>query len=176
MSYYHYTKGCHLSKIVRDGVIKTTNACCEKREKPAVWLSKSPEWESACNIGKILNANDFVSGQYYYVDEIDLIAVSNDYMKKKIGMCRILVNESLPTISMAKFKYASKISKWGYETFDSSARERGSPIDKWLCTFSPIPKRYWEGIEMFVDDRWVRWDEKIPIEKFVELCLSCNNN
>jgi hypothetical protein len=34
--------------------------------------------------------------------------------------------------------------------------------------------RLWEGIEMFVDDQWVRWNETIPIEEFVSLCLSCN--
>lgn len=38
------------------------------------------------------------------------------------------------------------------------------------------PSKYWEGIEMFVDDQWVEWDGVIPIEKFVDLCLSCNGN
>jgi hypothetical protein len=175
MSYYHYTKGCHLSKIVRDGMIRTTNNFLDKKEKPATWLTKSPVWEVGCNIGKVLNAKDFVSGQYYYVDQINLVSVNNDYMKKKIGMCRILITEALPTISWAKFKYVSGISEEWYNTFDSHFRMEGSPVGKWLCTFNPIPKKYWEGIEMFVDDQWVKWDEKIPIEKFVELCLSCNN-
>lgn len=95
-------------------------------------------------------------------------------MKREIGMCRILINESLPVISWAKFKYVSKISEWMYEAIDSHSRSKGCPVDKWICTFTPIPRRYWEGIEMFVDDRWVRWDEMMPIKEFVDLCLSCN--
>jgi hypothetical protein len=31
MSYYHYTKGCHLQNIVKDGIIKTTKNGCEKK-------------------------------------------------------------------------------------------------------------------------------------------------
>jgi hypothetical protein len=176
MSYYHYTKGCHLPSIVKDGMIKTTNNGCEKKEKPAAWLSKSPEWEIACNIGKVLNGDELVSGQLYFSDEIDLVAVNVDYMKKKIGMCRILISESLPTTSWAKFKYVSKISEEIYNAVDEYTRSIGCPVDKWLCSFSPIPKKYWEGIEMYVDNEWVRWDGKTPIEKFIEICLSCNNN
>lgn len=174
MNYYHYTKGCHLPKIVRDGIIETSKVLIEKHEKPAVWLTKSPEWEVACNIGKVLNANDFVSGKLYPIDAINSVTVNNDYMKKEVGMCRILINETLPVISWAKFKYVSRISESTWEAIDSYSRSIGSPVDKWICSFSPIPSKYWEGIEMYVDDQWVRWDKKMPIEDFVELCLSCN--
>jgi hypothetical protein len=175
MSYYHYTKGYYLRSIVKDGMIKTTNKGCEKKEKPAAWLTKSPKWEVACNSGKVLNYQELVVGQIYSSDEVDWVVVNNDCMKKEIGMCRILISEELPTISWAKFKYVGRISEQGYYAIDSYSRGKGSPTGQWLCTFNPIPKRYWEAIEMYVDYQWVRWDEKMPIEKFVEICLSCNN-
>ena len=174
MSYYHYTKGCHLRSIVKDGIIETSKVLVEKKEKPAVWLTKSPVWESACNAGKVLNADDFVSGEYYFVNDINSVTVTDDYMMKEIGMCRILISETLPVITWAKFKYVSKISEWMYEAIDSHSKSIGCPVDKWICTFIPIRKKYWEGIEMFVIDEWVRWDEKMPIQEFVDLCLSCN--
>jgi len=174
MSHYHYTKGCHLPSIVRDGIIETSKVLLEKHEKPAVWLTKSPEWEVACNIGKVLNAKEFVSGKLYPIDAINSVTVNNDYMKKEIGMCRILVSETVPVISWAKFKYVSRISESTWDAIDSYSRSIGSNVDKWICSFNPIPRKYWEGIEMYVDDQWVRWDEITPIEDFVEICLSCN--
>jgi hypothetical protein len=174
MSYYHYTKGCHLPSIVRDGVIKTSKVLLDKKERPAAWLTKSPVWESACNIGKVINVNELVSGNVYDVRDINLVTVTDDYMKKEIGMCRILISETLPVITWAKFKYVSKISLWMYEAIDSYSRSIGCPVEKWICTFTPILKKYWEGIEVFVDNQWVRWDKKMPIKEFVELCLSCN--
>jgi hypothetical protein len=77
MSYYHYTKGCHLPSIVKDGIIETSKVLLDKHEKPAVWLTKSPEWEVACNIGKILNADEFVSGKEYPIDAINSVTVKN---------------------------------------------------------------------------------------------------
>jgi len=176
MSYYHYTKGCYLGSIVKDGIIMPSTALVEKKEKPAVWLSKNPEWEIACNIGIIINGENLIEGQSYSLDEIDSVTATNDYMKKEIGMCRILISETLPTISWAKFKYISGISEIVYNAIDRYSKNIGCPVDQWLCTFIPISKEHWEGIEMFVDDKWIRWDEKISIEKFIEVCLSCNKN
>jgi hypothetical protein len=176
MTYFHYTKGCHLPSIVKDGVIETSKVLLDRHEKPAVWLTKSPKWDVACNIGQVLNYKDLVVGQVYSSDEVDWVTVNNDYMKKEIGMCRILISESLPVISWAKFKYVSGISEEMYYALDSHSRSNGSPVSAWICTFNPIPKKYWEGIEMYVDNEWVRWDGKTPIEKFIEICLSCNNN
>jgi hypothetical protein len=176
MSNYHYTKACHLPSILKDGIIKTSKNFLDRNEKPATWLTKSPEWDVACNIGKVLNADDFISGHYYSTDQIDLVPVNNEYMKNKIGMCRILVSEDLQTISWAKFRYVSGISESSYTLLDRHCRNIGSPVEQWLCTFRNIPSKYWEGIEMFVDDQWVKWDEKISIEKFIDLCLSCNGN
>lgn len=175
MSYYHYTKGSHLGSIVKDGIIKTTNFCCEEREKPAAWLTKSPEWEVACNIGLDTDKTLLV-GQTDSMDEVDSIPADNDYVKKEIGMCRILVSEKLPTISWEKFKQVSGISKKGYKRWDTYSIDNGSSTGQWLCTFTPIPKEYWEGIEMYVDDQWVRWDEKILIEDFIELGLRHNGS
>lgn len=176
MSYYHYTKGCFLPSIVKDGIIETSKTVLEKHEKPAVWLTKSPIWESACNIGKIINHEKLLSGKIYSSDEVQTVTVSDDYMKKEVGMCRILISESLPVISWAKYKYVGIISEIWYGTLDTYSRSIGCPVDKWICTFTPIPKKYWEGIEMYVDNEWVKWDGKIPIKKFVEICLSCNSN
>ncbi len=150
MSYYHYTKGSHLVRIVKNGIIKTINKGCEKKEKPAAWLTKSPEWE------------------------VDKFTARIDYMKKEIGMCRILISETLPTVSWAEFKNVSGISDIMYKALDDYYRSAGCQTGKWLITFNSIPKKCWEGIEMFVDDQWERWDEKMPIQEFVNLCLSCN--
>jgi hypothetical protein len=173
MSYYHYTKGSHLPKIVKDGIIKTTNNGCEKREKPAAWLTKSSEWEVACNVG-IVDSEGLEVGKTYSAKDVEIKTADNEYMKQVIGMCRIVISETLPTISWAKFKYVSGISDRMYNALDEGCRSKGSPTEKWSCTFSPVPKRYWESIEMYVVDQWVSWDEKIPIEEFVELCLNCN--
>lgn len=174
MSYYHYTKGCHLPSIVKDGFIKTSAVLLDKHERPAVWLTKSPEWDIACNVGIVTNAKELISGQIQYIHEVNMVTSTIDYMKGKIGMCRILVNENIPTITWAKYKYVSGISEKLYNGLDRRSRSEGSPVDKWICTFNPIPRKFWEGIEMYVDNVWVKWDEKFRIEEFVELCLSCN--
>jgi len=175
MSYYHYTKGSHLGSIVKDGMIKTTKIAFEKGEKPAAWLTKSPEWDVACNAGIVKNTKEIAVEQDYLSDEVEIETADNDYMKKEIGMCRILINESLPVISWAKFRYLSGITWTSYYVVDECSKNT-SPVGKWMCTFSGIPRKYWEGIEMYVDDQWVRWDEKISIEEFIDICLSCNGN
>ena len=176
MSYYHFTKGCHLAKIVNEGIIKTSKNHLDKKEKPAAWLTKSSEWDVACNIGIVKNIKELAIGQVYFSDEVDIETANNDYMRKEIGMCRILINENLPVISWAKFKYVSGITLSSYYAIDEYSRKKGSPVGKWICTFSGIPRKYWEGIEMYVDDQWVTWDESMPIEEFIDLCMSCNGN
>ena len=174
MSYYHYTKGCHLAKIVNEGLIRTSKNLIEKREKPAAWLTKSPEWEVACNIGIVTNMSELKAGKIYSSDKVDTVTATIEYMKREIGMCRVVISESLPVVSWAKFKHVSGISEQTYYAIDSYSKSNGSPVNQWLCTFNGIPRKYWEGIEMYVDDQWVRWDEKMPIQKFINLCLSCN--
>jgi len=174
MSYYHYTKGCLLPSIVKVGIIKTSTVFLDKKEIPAVWLTKSPIWESACNIGKIINHEELEPGKIYSSDEVESVTVSDDYMKKEVGMCRIQISESLPVISWAKYKYVSGISERWYYALDKHSRSIGCPVDKWLCSFNPIPFKYWKEIEMFVDNQWVKWDWVTPIEKFVAICLNCN--
>ncbi|MBN2571389.1 MAG: hypothetical protein JXA68_04620 [Ignavibacteriales bacterium] len=174
MSYYHYTKGCHLPSIVREGMIRTTSEGIEKNEKPAVWLTKSPEWENECNVGYMVNPQVMINGHILFINE-NIITASNEYMRKKVGMCRIIVSENLPTISWAKFKHVSGISERIYKSLDKTCRGNGSPVDKWFCTFKAIPEKYWEGIEMFFGSNWVRWHDTIPIMKFIEAGLRCNN-
>jgi hypothetical protein len=176
MSYYHYTNGSRLGSILKDGIIKTSKILLDKKEKPATWLTKSPEWDLACNVGIVKNTKELAVEQDYLSDEVRIETADYDYMKKEIGMCRILINESLPVISWAKFRYVSGVEWTSYYVIDECSRTSGSPVDKWICTFSEIPKKYWEGIEMFVDDQWVKWDKKISIEKFIDICLSCNGN
>lgn len=176
MSYYHYTKGCLLPSIVKDGIIKTSKSLVEKKEKPAVWLTKSPEWEKSCNIGKIVSQTELKPGCIYSSDEVRSVTVDNNYMKNEVGMCRILISETAQTVSFAKFKHVSGISERMYNALESYSRSIGCQVGKWLCSFNPIPKKYWEGIEMFVGDQWVKWDETIPIEQFIDVCLSCNRD
>lgn len=174
MSIYHYTFGCHLPSIVKEGMIRTSKFV-EKKEKPAVWLTKSPVWDSSCNACKIVNQHELVAGQVYLANDLDFYSFSDENMRKEVGMCRIVISDNLPTINWAKFKHVSGIQERSYSVLDEIAREKGSPVAQWLCTFNPVHRRYWEAIEMFVDDQWVRWDEKFPIEDFVKLCLDANN-
>lgn len=176
MSYYHYTKGSHLGNIVKEGKIRTTNIRLDKNEKPAAWLTKSPEWEVACNIGIITNPDNLKVGQIYSSKEVKMVTATNEYMRKEIGMCRILISEELPVISWAKFKYVSGISERLFNNLDRISRSEGSPVNQWLCTFNEIPKKYWEGVEMLVGDDWIRWDGSISIDKFYDLCMSCNGS
>lgn len=176
MSNYHYTKGCHLSSIVNEGVIRTSSNLLDRHEKPAVWLTKSPEWEVACNVGLVTNINDLQAGQVYTSKDVDVVTTTLNHMKKEIGMCRILINEKLSTVSWAKFKHVSGISERVYQALDEYSKSKGCPVNQWLCTFSAISKKYWEGIEMYVDNQWVRWDESVSIEEFIDLCMSCNNS
>lgn len=175
MSYYHYTKGFHLPTIVNDGIIKTTNAGIEKREKPAAWLTKSPQWEICCNIGTILN-QDLEAGKTYLLNDLERKTVTNSFMRKHIGMCRIVISETLPTVSWAKFKYANGISERMYDTLNQLSLNKGSKTDQWSCTFNSIPKKYWESVEMLVDNQWVKWGESLRITEFVDLCMSCNGS
>jgi hypothetical protein len=78
-------------------------------------------------------------------------------------------------ISWAKFKHVSGISEPMYYALDKHSRKQGlssKPVVLQVC--NGISSRYWKGIEMFVDDQWVRWDEEMPIQEFIDLCLSCN--
>ena len=174
MSYYHYTKGCLLPSIVRDGIIKTSIRLVEKHEIPAVWLTKSSKWEVACNLFKNISAEEFENGKIYPVDAVETIKLHTDYMKKEVGMCRILISETVSVVSWTKHKYVSGISTSRWNVIDTYSRRIGSLVDLWVCCYDPIPKKYWEGIEVFVDNDWVRWDEKMLIDDWVELCLSCN--
>lgn len=176
MSYYHYTKGYHLSSIVREGIIRTSSILLDRNEKPAAWLSKSPKWEVACNEGYVTNASDLEEGQVYSSEDVDVVTTTLNHMKKEIGMCRILIDEKLPTVSWAEYENVSGISEEVYQALDEFSRSKGCLVNQWLCTFSPIPKNYWEGIEMYVDNQWVRWDESVSIEEFIDLCMSCNNS
>lgn len=128
MSYFHYTKGRLLPSIVKDGVIKTSKLLLEKKEKPVVWLSKSPEWEKSCNIGKIVSTTELKPGYIYSSHEVRSVTVDNDYMKKEVGMCRILISETLPTVTFAKFKHVSGISERMFNALDSHSKGIGCPV------------------------------------------------
>ena len=122
MSYYHYTKGCHLAKIVNGGIIRTSKSSLDEKEKPAAWLTISPEWDVACNVGIVKSTKEIAVEQDYLSDEVEIETADNDYMKKEIGMCRILINENLPVISWAKFRYVSGITWTSYYIIDENSR------------------------------------------------------
>ncbi len=174
MSYYHLTKGLHLPSIVNEGLIRTTLISDEKKEKPAVWLTQSTDWDNACN------ANELISPLEAESEWINKIFGKKDRrlnfseMRSILGLSRIKIKESLPVTTWAKYKYVGGISENFYTAFDKASREIGSPTDLWGCSFKPISIEYFESIEMMVGDEWVKWDGSFPIEKFVELCHSCN--
>lgn len=175
MNYYHYTNGSHLENLVSEGIIRATENSGDTKEKPAIWLTKSPEWEVACNIGYGDNPYVLESVRTFASDGVYMVTPTNDYMKNEIGMCRILISQQLQTISWKEFKNVGGISSSLYEALDDLAKSEGSPVDQWLCSFNEIPIDYWEGIEMFVNNHWVGWDARIPIEEFIENCLSDNS-
>lgn len=176
MSYYHYTTGSHLAKIVKDGIIHTHRTLSYIFKKPVVWLTKSPQWDIARNVVISIENDDFGLGNTDSSTGLDYYIVSNDYMRKECGMCRIVVNENLPTTIWANYRHACQISDLHYNNIDKVSRELGSLTDLWLCSFIPITRYYWEGIEIFVGNEWIKWDEKISIERFLDLCMSCNGN
>ena len=175
MSYYHYTNGLRLPSIVKDGVIKTTTISNELNEIPAVWLSKSPVWDIACNARVDINDNLEIV-KIHESKKGGMLSATNDYMKDQIGMCRIIINEPLLTSTWAEYKYLGHIPEKVYDSFnDYFLRIQGYLTNDWFCTSNPISRESWEDIEMFAGNQWVKWDEKISIEEFVQRCLGCND-
>lgn len=174
MIYFHYTKAHHLPSIVKESKIRTTLISNEKNEKPAVWLTKSTEWDNACNAGVVTNAHELVGGKINQNNEIKTESLSFSEMKSIFGVCRIKISERLPLTTWAKYKHLGGVSEQFYDRFDKISREVGSPTNLWACSFSPISSDYFESIEMMVGNEWVAWDGTNPIEEFVELCHSCN--
>ena len=164
MSNYHYTKAVHLANIVNDGEIRTTIITSDKKERPAVWLTRSEEWEVCCSGNRVDKDGRFKS------------RLTLKEMRETLGICRIKINESLPTTSWAKFKYVGNISDSLYESFNDFSIKTGNKTQMWNCSFKPITSEYFDSIEMLVEDDWVTWDGSISIEEFVDICHSCNAN
>jgi hypothetical protein len=162
MSNYHYTKAIHLANIVNEGQIRVTRMTNYKKERLAVWLTKSEEWEVCCSAGKI--------------DENGTnTRLSLDEMKETFGVCRIKISDKLQTTSYAKFKHVGKVPSNYFDLFTEYNYSVGGKPHLWNCSFKPIPKEYFESIEMMVGDEWVKWDGTVSIEEFVDICHSCNS-
>ena len=175
MSYYHYTNGLRLPSIVKDGIIKANRISYETNEKPTVWLTQSPKWDFACNVGVQINHNLEIE-KIHESKQGGMVTATTDYMRAELGMCRIEVSENLPTSTWSEYKYLDCIPENIYDSFnDYYSRILGYSTDQWLCASNSIPKQYWNGIEMLAANQWVKWDEKISIEEFVQFCLSCND-
>jgi hypothetical protein len=157
MNNYHYTKAIHLPNIINEGLIRTTTISDEKRELPAVWLSKSEEWEILCSDGKMEISN------------LKITLLTVEEMKKTMGVCRIRISEKLQTTSWGKFKYSGKVSNEFFHSYDHYVRNEGGRTEYWSCTFKPIKKEYFESIEMLVGDEWIVWDGSLPIEEFLQI-------
>lgn len=164
MSNYHYTKGIHLAKIINDGKINTTRISNEKKEKRAVWLTRSEEWEICCSSGKL----DPYTGESTTMTLIE--------MRDLFGVCRIKIKDNYPTFSWAKYKYTGRISAEFYENFTNFSDILGCNTSRWYYSFSPICIEHFESIEMLVGEEWIAWDETISIEDFIDICHSCNSN
>ncbi len=175
MSYYHYTNGLRLPSIVKDGVIQTTTISNELNEKPALWLTKSPVWDIACNARVDVNDNLEIV-KIHESKKGGMLSATTDYMKNQIGMCRIIINKPLQTNTWAEYKFLGHISEKVYDFFnDYFLHLQGYLTKDWFFTSNPISRVNWDGIEMFAGNEWVKWDEKISIEEFVQLCLSSND-
>lgn len=162
-------------KYFKAGGIRTSNYRLEENEMPAVWLTKSPRWDYSYKVGRINNLGELKDEQSFRPAKIFSVNISDEYMKNEIGMCRVLISEKLPTNSWATYKYVSGISKETYTGLNRFSRKNGGFANQWFCSFSPIPIKYWEGFEIFVVDQWVRWDERLAIKEFIDLCWSCNH-
>lgn len=162
MSNYHYTKAVHLANIVNEGKIRTTIITNDKKERPAVWLTKSEEWELCCSAGRF-NPGGLITTR-----------LSLKEMQETLGVCRIKISEKLQTTSWAKFKYVGKISESYYHQFDDFCQKQGGKTHRWNCSFKPISSEYFESIEMLVGDKWLKWDGSVSIEEFIDICHSCN--
>jgi len=164
MSNYHYTKAVHLPSIINEGKIRTTIVTGAKKEKPAVWLTTSEEWEPCCSSGKIDPINNSSK------------TMSLEEMKETMGVCRIKVSEKLPTVTWAKFKYVGGITEFLHNYFTEFSDKKGGKTHLWNCSLRPITQEYFESIEMLVGNEWVAWDGNMPIGDFVNACHRLNIN
>jgi hypothetical protein len=163
MNNYHYTKAIHLANIINEGEIRTTLVTGDKKERPAVWLTKSEEWEVCASPG----STDPITG-------INTLMTLQE-MKESVGVCRIKISEMLPTTSWAKFKYDGKISETVHQHLTEYSNKVGGKTHLWNCSFSPIRKKHFESVEMLVGDEWVKWEGHEPIEEFVDNCHKINS-
>jgi hypothetical protein len=164
MSNYHYTKAVHLPSIINEGKIRTTLLTGAKKEKPAVWLTTSEEWEPCCSSGKIDPLTNSSK------------TMSLDEMKEIMGVCRIKISEKLPTVTWAKFKHIGGISEELHNELTDFSNNKGGKTNLWNCSLKPITKEYFDSIEMLMGENWVTWDGSVSIEKFVHICHDCNSD
>lgn len=164
MSNYHYTKAVNLPSIINEGKIRTTILTGVKKEKPAVWLTTSEEWEPCCSSGKIDRLTNSTK------------TMSLDEMKEIMGVCRIKISEKLPTVTWAKFKHVGGISEELHNNLTDFSNNKGGKTHLWNCSLRPITEEYFESIEMLMGENWVTWDRSISIEKFVYICHDCNSD
>ena len=164
MNNYHYTTAVNLLAIVNEGEIRTSSITHEKRERSAVWLTKSEDWENCFSPGK-LN----ITGKI-------LTRLTLDELKCSIGLCRIKISDNLQTTSFAKFKHVGKVSNAYFEHLRDDLIKDRAKLELWNCSFRNITEQYFDSIEMLVDDEWVKWDGTVSIKEFVDVCHSCNSS
>ena len=152
---YHYTIGDRAKSILQDGMIKTTSAFIEKRERPATWLSSNRDWEETAN--KTVGRSD---GTMVFGDK-DLTR------KYGGGLYRFRVRqEGIEVHDWASWKRHSRVSEQIATGLERAAVRSGADPSEHFTVFGPIGSEHWEAIEYWTGSKWQELDREDIVEIF----------
>lgn len=140
---YHYTTIENLYKIITDGTIKLATAGLDKGEKPGVWFSTNPFWESTVN--KLVYLPDGSVRQLNFKE------------MKTIGIARIEVELSNYIVPFSKFFFQCNMKKKTFKSLIKSGRAMGAIPQEWYASLSPIKRDYWIDIEIMSEGKWIKF-------------------
>lgn len=139
---YHYTVGFWARLIIEEGVIRPTDLHVGPGEKPAVWFSTNPTWESSAN--KARNG------------EIGMTATA----RCGRGIYRFAVAPETAPHNWETYVRASGVSPHGERQLRRGAKKMYSNHREYFVSFDPVPREKWVSIERF-DFELSRW---LPVD------------
>jgi len=126
---YHYTSGFSIACILCAGRIQPSRWSTAEEERPAVWLTLEPEWEST-------------------------VAGTTDWLGCDWGKWRIAVNSQCHVLTVEKWKVRSRCPPAEAEKIEKNPRSR-----QWRARFKSIRCDDWTSIERLDGPKWltVNW-------------------
>lgn len=140
---WHYTLPLHLEKILKDQILKVSEAEKKFGIRPAIWFSKNQIWEPTAS--KMLS-----SGKWMSMEE----------QSKKFGLVRIGIEFNKNLISWGRYRYDAKINLSLYKTMQELGIEKGAKPTDWYCSFKNIASSEWVEIQEYISGNWVSILEK----------------